>query len=136
MEVLFDWQLREAKRRIARIQQDWESGGNIYTKEEANTRILEERQKLEKAAAERERLQAAISKLRDDAAHSDRMRQALEAIRDTNLERATFEDKRRIVELLDVEVYPREDRTGAQLTCAFELEPASHDSISIASPKL
>ena len=98
--------------------------------------VREERQILEKAAGERARLQAAVSKLRDDTAHSDRMRQALEAIRDTNLERATFEDKRRIVELLDVKVYPREDRTGAQLTCAFKLEPLSHYSTSIASPKL
>jgi len=133
---LFDWQLKEAKRRIARIQQDWESGGNIYTKEEANTRILEERQKLEKAEVEKQKVQAAVSKLRDDTAHSYRMRRSLEAIRDANLEQATFEDKQRIVELLAVEIYPREDRTGAQLTCAFKLEPVPHASISIASPKL
>lgn len=64
------------------------------------------------------------------------MRQGLEHIREANLNQATFEEKRRIVELLDIRVYPSEDLTGAQLTCAIQLEPVSHQSISMASPKL
>jgi len=133
---LFEWQIREAERRIARIQQDWEGESNIYTAEEARARILEQRQRIERAKAEKAKLEALLKRLKEDTTDSERIRQTLEEIRDRNLNQATFEEKRRIVELLDIKVYPWEERYGAQLTCAIQLESLSHQSISIASPKL
>jgi len=132
---LFDWQIKESNRRIASIQQDRENGNNIYTAEEASARVTGERQKIQSAEIEKNKIQAALKKLREDATHNDQMRQALEAIRNTTLSRATFEEKRKIIELLDAKIYPWEDRTGAQITCAFEMKQDSHYSTNIASPK-
>jgi hypothetical protein len=133
---LFEWQIREAKRRIARVQQDWERESSIYTADEAHAHISQERQKIARAEAEKAKLETSLKRLKEDATHSERIRQALEEIRDANLNQATFEEKRRVAELLDVKVYPWEDLAGAQLTCAIRLEPVSHQSISMASPKL
>ncbi len=82
------------------------------------------------------KLEASLEQSKQGIAHSGRIRQTLEHVRNRNLNQATFEEKRRIVELLDVKVYPWEDLAGAQLTCAIQLERVSHQSISIASPKL
>ena len=81
-------------------------------------------------------MEASLKRLKEDTTYSKRIRLTLEQIRDANLSQATFEEKRRLVELLDVKVYPWKDLTGAQLTCAIELERASHQSISMASAML
>jgi phage-related protein len=133
---LFEWQITEGKRRIARIQKDWESGGSIYTPSEAQQRISEERQKIDRAKNEKTKLELSLRQLAQDKAYEGQLREALERIRDANLSQASFEDKRKIVELLDVNVYPCDDLSGALLSCAVSLELVSHQSISIASPKL
>lgn len=81
-------------------------------------------------------MEASLERLKEDTTYSERIRLALEQIRDANLNQATFEEKRRTVELLDVKAYPWDNLAGAQLTCAIQVEPVSHQSISIASPKL
>jgi len=50
---LCKWQIREAKRYIARIQRDWEGDRSIYTADEARARISQERQKIARAEAEK-----------------------------------------------------------------------------------
>jgi hypothetical protein len=133
---LFEWQITEGNRRIARIQKDWEDGGTIYTPSEAQQRISEERQKIDRAKNEKTKLESSLKQLAHDKAYEGQLREALERIRDANLSQASFEDKRKIVELLDVKVYPCNDLSGALLSCAVSLEPVSHQSINIASPKL
>lgn len=133
---LFEWQITEGNRRIARIQKDWEGGGTIYTPSEAQQRISEERQKIDRATNEKTKLESSLKQIAQDKAYEGQLREALERIRDANLSQASFEDKRKIVELLDVKVYPCDDLSGALLSCAVSLEPVSHQSINIASPKL
>ena len=128
--------MKEAKRRLARIQQDYESGGGIYTLEEGRQRVSHERESIAEAEVEKTKLEVSLKQLAEDNNHAERMERALQQTRDANLSQATFAERRRIVDLLDVKVYPREDRSGAFLTCAVSLEPVSHHSINIASPKL
>jgi hypothetical protein len=128
--------MKEAKRRLARIQQDYESGGGIYALEEGRQRVSHERESIAEAEVEKTKLEVPLKQLAEDNNHAERMERALQQTRDANLSQATFAERRRIVDLLDVKVFPREDRSGAFLTCAVSLEPVSHHSINIASPKL
>ena len=95
-----------------------------------------QRERLSRAEAERARVFASLENLKRDATQGEQMKRTSEQIRDANLSQASSQEKRRLVELLDVNAYPWEDLTGAQLTCTVSLEPVSHQSISIASPKL
>ncbi len=66
-------------------------------------------------------------------------RHTLEAIRDTNLENATFAEKQNIISKLGVKVYPSEDgkivRILSRLNPDAEFQVSPY-KISIASPKL
>ena len=104
--------------------------------EEGRQRVSHERESIAEAEVEKTKLEVPLKQLAEDNNHAERMERALQQTRDANLSQATFAERRRIVDLLDVKVFPREDRSGAFLTCAVSLEPVSHHSINIASPKL
>jgi hypothetical protein len=66
--------------------------------------------------------------------------QVLESICDTNLENASFDEKRNLIAKLGIKVYPSEDgkvvRISSTLQFASSTLGLSPQIISIASPKL
>lgn len=66
--------------------------------------------------------------------------QILESIRDTNLENASFDEKRNLIAKLGIKVYPSEDGKVVRISSTLQFAPSplelSTQIISIASPKL
>jgi hypothetical protein len=70
-------------------------------------------------------------------------REALAKIHLENVCKATFKEKVRVIEILDIKVYPSENLDHIGVTCAVDLagledegKPTSCYKINIASPKL
>ena len=66
--------------------------------------------------------------------------QILESLRDTNLENASFDEKRNLIAKLGIKVYPSESGKVVRISSTLQFAPSSLDLspqiISIASPKL
>jgi len=66
------------------------------------------------------------------------VRAKLEALHEANIDDATFEERRELMEILDVRVYPSEDLSTVTVTCALDLDGLgghlSREIINIASP--
>jgi len=78
--------LKQAKQRLARIQEGWEKG--IYTKVEAGTRVKELRQVIDGADQE---IKNIISMYTHNNFNLESLRKELLSLRSRNLEQATFE---------------------------------------------
>ena len=110
---------------------------------EAEKRIANNREIILKAAKRKEELEALLAQITQDNARSNRTKEAFQKIHEENIKRSTFADWLRIVEVLDVRVYPSEDWCNIKVTTAIDMtdlddsgEPSLCYNISIASPKL
>ncbi len=66
--------------------------------------------------------------------------QILESLRDTNLDNASFDEKRDLIAKLGIKVYPSEDGMTVRISSTLQFAPSpmkfSLQIISMASPKL
>ena len=84
-----------------------------------------------------------MERIVQDSESMERVKAALVKVHMENLRNASFEEKMRILNVLDVKVYPSENLDAIAVTCAVNLaglEPEgkafSCYNTSIASPKL
>ena len=140
---LQDFQINQAESKITAIQDHIERQTGIYTLPEAEKRIASNREIILKAAKRREELEAILAQITQDNARSNRTKEAFQKIHEENIKRSTFADWLRIVEVLDVRVYPSEDWFNIKVTTAIDLASLDGDGDStlcyntnIASPKL
>jgi hypothetical protein len=117
--------LAQLQAKIIRIQTGYEEG--IFSAEQARNRINVCQHGLTLTQAE-------ITKLEHQAGKSitgsviDCFRKELESLRDGNLKTASFEDKLRLLRLLNIRVYPSEDLKTVRIKTGFDV-----DSRDIAS---
>ncbi|MFC1956840.1 recombinase family protein [Chloroflexota bacterium] len=140
---LLDFQISQAESGIAKIQQAYENDSPLYTGDEATRRIAEYRDKSLKATQSKEELETSLSQIAHDKVQSKRTKEAFQKIHIENIKRSTFADWLRIVEILDVKVYPSEDWGEITVTTAIDLAGLDSDrkpslcyNTNIASPKL
>ena len=88
-------------------------------------------------------MEALLAQITQDNARSNRTKEVFQKIHEENIKRSTFADWLRIVEVLDVRVYPSEDWCNIKVTTAIDLTGLDSDGDStlcyntnIASPKL
>jgi site-specific DNA recombinase len=140
---LVEYQIAQAESGIARIQQAYENDSPLYAAEEATRRITEYRDRMLKATRRKEELETSFQRITRDAQSLEQTREALARVHLENVRSATFEEKVRVIEILDIKVYPSENLDHIGVTCAVNLagledegKPASCYNTNIASPKL
>ena len=140
---LTEYQITQAEAGITRIQKAYESNSPLYTAEEAARRIAEYRDRILKVTRRKEELEESLQKIAKDTESLDKAREALARLHLENVRNTTFKERVRIIEILDVKVYPSENIDHIGVTCAVNLagledegELFSRHNTNIASPKL
>jgi hypothetical protein len=140
---LAEFQIAQAESGIDRIQQAYENNSTLYTAEEAERRITEYRERALKAQQRKEELETSLQKITKDSQSLERTKDALARIHLENICNATFKDKVRVIEILDIKVYPSDNLDHIGVTCAINLAGLedkgklfSCHNTNIASPKL
>jgi len=140
---LFDFKISQAESGITTIQDHIERQSQIYTPQEAEKRIANYREIILEATRSKEELETSLNQIAQDKEQSQRTKEAFEKIHSENIKRSTFSDWLRIVEILDVKVYPSEDWSKITVTTAIDLagldgarKPSLCYNTNMASPKL
>lgn len=122
---LTEWKIAQTKGKIDKVRQGYEGG--IYSLEEAKQRLAEYNKTIAAADDESRRLQGELARA---CTQTDReaMKQALEALRDKNLDEATFADKADIIAKLGIKVYPSEDLKSMRVVAKINLPITSHEN--------
>jgi len=140
---LAEYQIAQAESGIAKIQKAYESNSLLYTAEEAARRIAEYRDRILKVTRRKEELEDSLQRITKDTESLEQTREALARLHLENIRNATFKEKVRVIEILDVKVYPSENMDHIGVTCAVNLAGLEDEgklfscyNTSIASPKL
>ncbi len=119
------WKIRQAEAKIARIQEAYEGSEHgkpgTYTKEEATSRIARHRETIAVAEREIARLREQAQRTRWNPRDAETLRGELKALRDRNLDAATFEEREELVAKLGINVYPSEDLRCRRVRCRLNL---------------
>lgn len=108
--------IEQARQRLSRVQEGWEKG--IYTAEEAQNKSTEYRGAIAHAEQEIENLNRQSAK---DGIDLDALREELIALRNRNLNNATFEERAELIARLGVKVIPSEDIKTRRICCRLNL---------------
>lgn len=140
---LAEYQIAQAESGIAKIQKAYESNSPLYTAEEAAGRIAVYRDRILKVTQRKEELEDSLQRITKDIESLEQTREALARLHLENVRNATFKEKVRIIEILDVKVYPSENMDHIGVTCAVNLAGLEDEgklfschNTNIASPKL
>ena len=116
---LHRYKISQAQSKIARVREGFEGG--IYILDEAKQRIAECEAAIAKAEQEAKRLQTEMNRSDAGAADIEAVKRQLKALRERNLEDASFEDKLDMIAKLGIRVYPLEDLKTMRVTCGLNL---------------
>jgi len=108
-----------AHAKITKIREGFEAG--IYSIDDAKVRIAGCQDAIGKAEQEIRRIREQVSNYSTSAIDSDTLRQELQQLATKNLEEATFEEKRDIINKLSIRVYPSEDLKTMRVKCGLKL---------------
>jgi len=126
--------------KIRRIQDGYEADPPVYTTGEVKEKMGEYRDLISHAETEIHRLHDIMGQKAISRQTKEEALQILESIRDTNLENASFDEKRNLIAKLGIKVYPSEDGKVVRISSTLQFAPSplelSPQIISIASPKL
>jgi len=117
---LHRYKISQAQSKIARVREGFEGG--IYSLDEAKQRIAECEAAIAKAEQEAKRLQTEMNRSDAGAADIEAVKRQLKALRERNLEDASFEDKLDMITKLGIRVYPSEDLKTMRVTCGLNLQ--------------
>ena len=109
--------IREAELKIARVRDGYEGG--LYDREEATRRIRQYDSVITDAQRDIEQLTARLNSAGPSQEQLANLRSELRIIRKMNLDKAGFEEKRRLVDTFDIKVYPTEDLKTARIRCGL-----------------
>ncbi len=123
---LQQFRISQDKARITKVQEGFEGG--IYSLEEARKRVGGHQAAIAQAEEEIQRLQNEVRAPFFRAANLEVMKEELKALRDRNLDEATFEEKLNIISRLGIKVYPSEDLRTMRVICQLNLQWAYSDN--------
>ena len=109
--------IEQAGKRLLRVQEGWEKG--IYTAEEAGNKSSEYRGVITRAEQEIENLSRQNAK---DSIDPQVLREELIALRNRNLNNATFEEREELVSRLGIKIIPSEDLKSRRICCNLNLK--------------
>ena len=112
---LEQFKITQAKSRIAKIQEGFED--ELYSLEEAKSRTASYHDAVTRAEKELARLRSFGDRSLAGECSLESLKAELRAIRDGNLDKASFEEKVEVVTKLGIEVYPAEDLRTMRVKC-------------------
>ena len=107
--------IKQAEDKIRKVVEGFDGG--LYNLEEAKTKKTSYQRVIELAAKEINGLQAKISPQGLNPKDMEALRQELKALRERNLQQASFEEKQDLIALLGIKVYPTEDLKSRRIVC-------------------
>ncbi len=116
---LEQFKISQAKLRISKVQDGWEKG--FYTPEESQTKLAEHRDAIARAESEIGRLLDQMANRGISALEADLLRQELNALRNRNLQEASFTEKADLVAKLGIKIIPSEDLKSRKILCRINL---------------
>ena len=126
--------------KIRRIQEGYEADPPLYTTDEVKEKMGAYRNLISIAETEKHRLQDIMEQKKSNRQTKEEAFHILESLRDTNLDNASFDEKRELIAKLGIKVYPSKDGTTVRISSTLQFTPSpmrfSPQIISIASPKL
>jgi hypothetical protein len=126
--------------KIRQIQDGYEVDPPVYTTDEVKEKIGIYHDLISRAEMEIHLLHEIVEKKAVTKQTKEEALKILESLRDTNLEKASFDEKRDLVAKLGIKVYPSEDGKIVRISSTLHFSPSplklSPQIISIASPKL
>jgi DNA invertase Pin-like site-specific DNA recombinase len=111
--------ISRANARIARIRDGFEAG--MYGIDDAKVRIAGCQDTIDKTEQEIRKIREQAIKYSTCTIDTDTLRKELQQLAATNLEEATFEEKRDIISKLGIRVYPSEDLKTMRVKCGLKL---------------
>ena len=117
--------ISQTKLRISKVQDGWEKG--FYTPEEVQTKLAEHRQAITRAESEIGKLREQMANRGLGLAEVELLRQELKALRDRNLQEATFEERADLIARLGIKVIPSEDLRSRKIFCRFSLAEVNQE---------
>jgi chromosome segregation ATPase len=102
---LHRYKISQAQSKIARVREGFEGG--IYSLDEAKQRVAECEAAIAKAEQESKRLQTEMNRYDAGAADIEATKRQLKALRERNLEDASFEDKLDMITKVGIRSIPR-----------------------------
>ena len=105
--------------KITKIREGFEA--EIYSIDDAKVRITGYQDAISKAEQEIRRIREQVNNYSTSAIDNDTLRQELQHLVTKNLEEATFEEKRDIINKLGIRVYPSEDLKNMRVKCGLKL---------------
>jgi len=117
----------QAQTKITKIQEGFEAG--LYTIEEAKSRIANCQKTVAEAERETSRIRSQMSG-NSTVIDVNALRRELKNLVEKNLNEATFEAKRDIMNKLDIRVYPTEDLKTVKIKCGLSLNIEDKDEIA------
>jgi site-specific DNA recombinase len=114
---------------ITKIREGFEAG--IYSIDDAKVRIAGCQDAIGKAEQEIRRIREQVNNYSTSTIDSDTVRQKLQQLATKNLEEATFEEKRDIINKLSIRVYPSEDLKTMRVKCGLKLMIESDNNGSV-----
>ena len=126
--------------KIRRIQDGYEADPPLYTANEVKGKMELYRDLISKAEMEIHRLHDIMGQKVISRQTKEEALQILESLRDTNLENASFDEKRDLIAKMGIKVYPSGDGRIVRISSNLQFLPQqmriSPQIMSIASPKL
>ncbi len=126
--------------KLRRIQEGFEADPPVYTADEVKGKIGGYRDLISRAEIEIRRLHEIVEQKAITKQTKEEALRILESLRDTNLEKASFDEKRNLTAKLGIKVYPSEDGKTVRISSTLQFAPSplkvSPQIISIASPIL
>jgi DNA invertase Pin-like site-specific DNA recombinase len=108
-----------ANAKMAKIREGFEAG--IYSIDDAKASIAGCQDTIGKSEQEIRRIREQASNYSNSAIDSDTLKQELKQLAAINLDEATFEEKRDIINKLGIRVYPSEDLKTMRVKCGLKL---------------
>lgn len=103
--------IKQAKQKLARIQEGWEKG--VYTEAEAGTRVAGLRQVISNSEQEIKN----INEMYSTDVNLESLRKELLSLRSKNLEEASFQERADLIARLGIKVTPSEDLKTRRISC-------------------
>jgi hypothetical protein len=122
--------IQRAQYRMAKIREGFEAG--LYNVAEAKGRSAGCRDEIGAAEQEIGRIWGQAHRYHASAIDGNTIRQELRQLATKNLEEALFEDKRDILNKLDIKVYPSEDLKTMRVKCGLKLKIESEEYCHVA----
>ena len=113
------FKINQAEGKIKKVQDGWEN--EFYTAKESQEKLNAHRDAIARAKSEIKRLEEQMANRGISALEAAQLQQELNALRNSNLDEATFQEKADLIAKLGIKIMPSEDLKSRKILCRINL---------------